>query len=42
MKIHRAVPTSQYLRMDNAGHFPMAEKPEEFNQAVDKFLASRA
>jgi len=28
--------------MDNAGHFPMAEKPEEFNRAVDKFLASRA
>ena len=42
MEIHRAVPTSQYLRMDNAGHFPMAEKPEEFNRAVDKFLASRA
>ena len=42
MEIHRAVPTSQYLKMDKAGHFPMAEKPEEFNRAVDEFLASRA
>ena len=41
MEIHRAVPGSQYLKLGDAGHFPMAEKPEEFNQAIDDFLASR-
>ena len=41
MEIHRAVPGSQYLKLNRAGHFPMAEKPEEFNQAIDAFLASR-
>jgi len=41
MEIHRAVPGSQYLKLNHAGHFPMAEKPEEFNQAIDEFLASR-
>src|SRR5207244_9065836 len=40
MEIHRAVPGSQYLKLQHAGHFPMAEKPEEFNQAIDEFLAS--
>jgi pimeloyl-ACP methyl ester carboxylesterase len=41
MEIHRAVPRSQYLKLNHAGHFPMAEKPEEFNRAIDEFLASR-
>jgi len=41
-EIHRAVPGSHYLRLNHAGHFPMAERPEEFNQAIDDFLASRA
>jgi pimeloyl-ACP methyl ester carboxylesterase len=41
MEIHRAVPGSQYLKLSHAGHFPMAEKPEEFNRAIDKFLAVR-
>ena len=40
MEIHRAVPGSQYLKLNHAGHFPMAEKPEEFNLAIDGFLAS--
>ncbi len=40
MEIHRAVPGSRYLKLSDAGHFPMAEKPEEFNQAIDEFLAS--
>jgi pimeloyl-ACP methyl ester carboxylesterase len=42
MEIHRAVPGSQYLKMGNAGHFPMAEKPEEFNHAIDEFLITHA
>ena len=41
MEIHRAVPGSQYLKLNQAGHFPMAEKPEEFNKAIDEFLAVR-
>ncbi len=41
LEIHRAVPGSQYLKLSGAGHFPMAEKPEEFNRAIDEFLASR-
>ena len=41
MEIHWALPSSQYLKLSHAGHFPMAEKPEEFNQAIDEFLASR-
>jgi len=41
MEIHRAVPGSRLLKMHNAGHFPMAEKPEEFNRAVEEFVAAR-
>jgi pimeloyl-ACP methyl ester carboxylesterase len=41
LEIHRAVHGSQYLKLSHAGHFPMAEKPEEFNQAIDAFLESR-
>ena len=41
MEIHRAVAGSRYLKLNHAGHFPMAEKPVEFNQAIDEFLASR-
>jgi pimeloyl-ACP methyl ester carboxylesterase len=39
MEIHRAVPGSQYLKLSGAGHFPMAEQPEEFNRAIDGFLS---
>lgn len=41
LEIHRAVPASKYLKLSHAGHFPMAEQPEEFNRAIDEFLASR-
>jgi pimeloyl-ACP methyl ester carboxylesterase len=40
MEIHRAVPGSRYLKLNHAGHFPMAEKPEEFNRAIDEFLTA--
>jgi len=40
LEIHHAVPGSQYLKLRNAGHFPMAEQPDEFNRAIDEFLAS--
>ncbi len=38
LKIHQAVPGSKYLKLSQAGHFPMAEKPEEVNQAIAEFL----
>ena len=39
-EIHQAVPGSQYLRLPQAGHFPMAEKPEEVNQAIAEFISA--
>lgn len=38
-EIHRAVPGSKLIKMNNAGHFPMVEKPVEVNAAIDAFLA---
>ena len=40
LEIHQAVPGSQYLRLNNAGRFPFAEKREEVNRAINEFLAS--
>ena len=40
LEIHQAVPGSRYLKLDNAGHFPMAERPADVNRAIDEFLAS--
>ena len=40
MEIRQAVSGSQYLRRNNAGHFPFAEKRQEVTRAIDEFLAS--
>jgi pimeloyl-ACP methyl ester carboxylesterase len=37
-EIHEAVPGSQYLTFQKAGHFPMAERPETVNAAIEAFL----
>lgn len=37
-EIHEAVPGSQYLTFEKAGHFPMAERPEAVNAAIEAFL----
>ncbi len=37
-EIHRAVPGSNLVKMTDAGHFPMVEKPAEFNSALDEFI----
>ena len=42
LEIHQAVPGSKYLKFSQAGHFPMAEKPEEVNQAIEDFLETLA
>ena len=40
LEIHQAVPGSQYLKLDQAGHFPMAERPHDVNRAIASFLAN--
>ena len=40
LEIHQAVPGSSYLKLDQAGHFPMVERPERVNQAIEEFLAA--
>ncbi len=37
-EIHEAVPGSQYLSFEKAGHFPMAERPDAVNAALEAFL----
>ena len=37
-EIHEVVPGSQYLTFEKAGHFPMAERPEAVNRAIETFL----
>ncbi len=41
-EIHRAVPGSKLIKMKEAGHFPMVEKPDEFNRELDAFLSEIA
>ena len=38
--IHQAVPGSLYLKLSGAGHFPMAERPDEVNGAIEEFLCN--
>ncbi len=40
LEIHQAVPGSKYIRLDNAGHFPMAERPDDVNQAIEELLTT--
>ncbi len=40
LEIHQAVPGSRYLKLKGAGHFPMAERPQEVNQAIEELLES--
>ena len=42
VEIHQAVPGSRYLRLKEAGHFPMAERPQEVNRAIEDFLTTLA
>ena len=39
LEIHEAVHGSKYLKLSGAGHFPMAEKPEEVNRAIEELQA---
>ncbi|MDH3603046.1 MAG: alpha/beta hydrolase, partial [Candidatus Tectomicrobia bacterium] len=37
-EIHDAVSGSQYVTLQQAGHFPMAEQPQAVNRAIRIFL----
>jgi pimeloyl-ACP methyl ester carboxylesterase len=38
-EIIEVMPSARLLRLDGAGHFPMAEKPAEVNAAIEELLA---
>jgi pimeloyl-ACP methyl ester carboxylesterase len=37
-KVHQTVPGSRFVLVDNAGHWPQFEHPNEFNQVLTEFL----
>ena len=39
-EIHEAVPASEYLRLEGAGHFPATEIPDRVNALIEKFVAT--
>ena len=39
LEIHQAVPGSKYLKLEQAGHFPMAERPDYINRELEKLMA---
>lgn len=41
-EIHEAVPGSRYVKLEGAGHFPMAERPAEVNRVIEELLFSLA
>ncbi len=40
LEIHQSVPGSRYLKLDNAGHFPMVERPADVNSAIEDFIGT--
>ena len=38
-EIIAVVPGARLLRLDKAGHFPMAERPDEVNAAIEELIA---
>ena len=38
LEIHQAVPGSRYLKWERAGHFPMAERPDDMNRVIEELL----
>lgn len=39
-EIHEAVPGSRYVKLENAGHFPMAERPGDVNRIIEELVES--
>ena len=40
LEIHDAVPGSRYVKLENAGHFPMAERPNDVNGIIEELMGS--
>ena len=40
LDIHNAVKGSEYIKLPNAGHFPMVEQPEKVNRLIEHFVQS--
>ena len=38
LEIHQAVPGSKYIKLEQAGHFPMAERPDDVNRALEELM----
>ena len=38
-RIHEAVPGSQYIELDDAGHFPPVDNPGRVNALIEEFIA---
>ena len=38
LEIHEAVPGSQYIKLERAGHFPHCERPDDVNAALAELL----
>lgn len=38
-RIHEAVPGSQYIELDDAGHFPPVDAPDRVNALIEDFIA---
>lgn len=41
-KLHKQLPESQFVVMDNCGHWPQWEQPEEFNKILIEFFKSKS
>jgi len=41
-ELKRRFSALEYVEIPNAGHFPMMEKPQEFNQLLDAFLSKQS
>ena len=39
LEIHQAMPGSKYIKLEQAGHFPMAERPDDVNRALEELMA---
>jgi pimeloyl-ACP methyl ester carboxylesterase len=37
-QLHKEIPNSVYTKIDNCGHYPMLEKPDEWNQKMVGFI----
>jgi pimeloyl-ACP methyl ester carboxylesterase len=39
LEIHEAVAGSKYVKLEQAGHFPMAERPDDINKLIEELMA---